>query len=116
MHEMAILSNVIDTVLDYAEKNKAEKVISVTLVVGELRDVVDELMESCFRFLARDTIAHDATLTMVKVPLKAQCAECRLVFPASVHDASTLRCPDCGSTRLTIRTGKEFFIQSIEII
>lgn len=47
MHEMAILSNVMDVVLDYAKKNQATKVVSVSLVVGELRDTVDDLMESC---------------------------------------------------------------------
>lgn len=45
MHEMSILSNVIDVVLKYAQENNVRKVVSVTLVVGELRDVVDKLME-----------------------------------------------------------------------
>lgn len=115
MHEMSILSNVMDVVLDFAEKNNARKVVSVTLVVGELRDVVDDLMESCFRFLAHDTIAADARLTMEKVPLRAQCNECRLVFPASIKQPESLVCPDCGSKSLHIRSGKEFLIKSIEV-
>lgn len=45
MHEMSILSNVMDVVLKYAQENNAREVVSVTLVVGELRDVVDKLME-----------------------------------------------------------------------
>lgn len=45
MHEMSILSNVIDVVLKYAQENNVREVVSVTLVVGELRDVVDKLME-----------------------------------------------------------------------
>lgn len=45
MHEMSILSNVMDVVLKYAQENNVRKVVSVTLVVGELRDVVDKLME-----------------------------------------------------------------------
>ncbi len=116
MHEMSILSNVMDIVLDYAEKNSAHEVKSVTLVVGELRDVVDELMESCFQFLARGTIAENASLIMEKVPLKAQCDSCRLVFPADIKRPESLACPDCGSTALHIHSGKEFLIKSIEVV
>lgn len=36
MHEMSILSNVMDVVLKYAQENNAREVVSVTLVVGEL--------------------------------------------------------------------------------
>ena len=115
MHEMSILSNVMDVVLKYAQEESAHEVVSVTLVVGELRDVIDELMESCFQFLARDTIAANASLIMEKVPLKAQCECCKLVFPASIKQPESLVCPDCASTQLRIYSGKEFLIKSIEI-
>ena len=61
------------------------------------------------------TIVKDATLHMEKVPLKAQCNQCRLVFPADIKRLETLVCPDCGSKQLHIHSGKEFLIKSIEI-
>ena len=115
MHEMAILNNVMDVVLKYAQDNNAEEVVEVSLIVGEMRDVVDELMESCFRFLARNTIAANARLTMTKVPVRAQCGECLLVFPVSVRGAGKPTCPDCGSTNLRIKAGREFLIDNIVI-
>lgn len=115
MHEMAILSNVMDMVLDYAGQNDATEVEEVSLVVGEMRDVVDELMESCFRFLARDTIAANARLVMTKVPLRAQCNDCLLVFPAHVGPGAELACPECGSRNLSVKTGREFYINSITV-
>ena len=57
----------------------------------------------------------DATLHMEKVPFKAQCNQCRLVFPADIKRPETLVCPDCGSKQLHIHGGKEFLIKSIEI-
>lgn len=96
MHEVSILSNVMDVVLKNAKENNAREVVSVTLVVGELRDVVDELIESCFRFLCRNTIVKDAALLMEKVPLKAQCNQCRLVFPADIIWA---RSPQANASR-----------------
>lgn len=116
MHEMSILGNVMDVVLRYAQENDAREIRSVTLVVGELHDVVDDLMESCFQFLARDTIAAHAQLNMVKVPLKVQCQDCLLVFPAKVTSGNALACPDCGCSHVTIRTGKEFYIRDIEVV
>lgn len=116
MHEMAILTNVVDAVVVHAQKNNASEVKCVTLVVGELRDVVDELMESCFRFLAKGTVAENARLVMEKVPLKVQCSECRLVFPASLQDQKSLICPDCGCDKLSVAAGREFYISSIEIV
>lgn len=115
MHEMAITSNIVDVVVKYAENNDAEEVVSVNLVIGELRDIVDELMESCFRYLARGTVAENATVSITKVPLKARCKECHVVFPADLHKPETLVCPDCGSKDLSIFTGKEFLIEGIEI-
>ena len=47
-------------------KNNASWVIEVSLVVGDLRDVVDELMESCFQFLSRGTIAEGLALSWLR--------------------------------------------------
>lgn len=115
MHEMAITGSIVDTVVRYATENSADRVVSVHLRIGELRDIVDSLMEGCFRFLARGTVADQARLRIDKVPLRAQCTACHLVFPADIHDTATLVCPDCGGTQLTIYSGKEFMIQDIEI-
>ena len=57
----------------------------------------------------------DAALHMEKVPLKAQCNQSRLVFPADIKQPETLVCPDCGSKQLHIHSGKAFPIKSIEI-
>lgn len=116
MHEMAITSNIVDIVLDYARENDALRVEQVSLRIGALRDVVDDLMQGCFRHLARGTVAEGARLTITRVPLRARCSECHLVFPADVHNAATLTCPDCGSRDLRIHSGKEFLIEDIEAV
>lgn len=116
MHEMSIVSSVVDVVVDYASKNDAKQVRRVTLVVGELHDVVDSLMESCFRSLAKGTVAQEASLALVKVPMRAQCNECLLVYPANLKRAETLVCPDCGSKDFRIHNGNEFIIRDIEIV
>lgn len=116
MHEMAITGDILDVVLDYAAKNDAAEVVRVDLRIGELHDIVDDLMEGAFRHLARGTIAKSAHLAIAKVPLRAQCGECHLVFPADIRKPETLCCPDCGCTHLSIFSGKEFLIERIEIL
>lgn len=116
MHEMSITSNIVDTVIRYARDNDAQRVESVTLRIGELRDVVDDLMEGCFRHLARGTVAEHAHLSVERVPLRARCVDCHLVFPADLHDPAALACPDCASRNLRIHTGKEFLIEDIAIV
>lgn len=115
MHEMAITTNIVDAVVRYAADNDAVRVAEVRLMIGELRDVVDSLMEGAFRHLARGTVAADASLVIRKVPLRARCWACNLVFPADVHRPETLVCPDCGGRELSIHNGKEFLIESIAI-
>ena len=116
MHEMAITVDIVDAAIKYAEQNNATAVTDVHLRIGEIHDVVADLMQGAFRFLARDTIAKDAVLHITKVELRARCSECNLVFPANLWDKSTLKCPDCGQERLTVYSGKEFMIERIEII
>lgn len=115
MHEMAIVTSIVDTVVDYATRANATQVTGITLVIGELHDVVDDLMESCFRYLARGTIAEGAALTLEKVPMRAQCTECALVYPADLRQRETLVCPDCGSEEFRIFNGNEFIIKNIEV-
>lgn len=113
---MSIVSQVVDAVVEHAERHGAERVVGVELVVGDLHDVVDELMESCFQFLARDTVAKGARLTLRKVPVRMRCEDCGLVYPANLARKETLVCPECGSGSFGIFSGNEFAIQSIEIV
>ncbi len=115
MHEMSIVNSVVDKVIEYASREQADRVLGITLVVGELHDVVDSLMESCFQYLARGTIAEGASLHLVKVPMRAQCTDCLLVYPMDLKRKETLVCPECGSSSFKIFNGNEFIIRDIEI-
>lgn len=116
MHEMAIVGNVVDTVIDYATAHDAHSVREITLIIGELHDIVDELMESCFRHIAKGSIAENTSLTLVKVPMRARCNGCLLVYPADLRQKESLACPDCGCKDFSIHNGNEFTIRDIKIV
>lgn len=116
MHEMALVSSIADIVAEYASKNGARHVLEITLVIGSVHDVVDELMDSCFAHMVRGTVAEGAKLNLVKTPMRAQCNDCLLVYPADLRRSDTLKCPDCGSRSFSIHNGNEFLIRDIKLI
>lgn len=116
MHEMSIVGNVVKAVTMYAEEEGVERVTGVTLTVGALHDVVDDLMEKAFRFLARGTVAEGAYLRLNKLPLEVRCRGCHAVFGADARARKAPACPDCGGHTVDIVQGREFLIENIEVV
>lgn len=115
MHEMSLIGDVVDVVERYAKAEGAARVVSVNLVIGEMRDVVDSLLDSCFAHLTRGGAAEGARLHVRKTPLKARCRECNTVFPVALDPHRLPACPDCASRNLAMFSGGEFYIESIEV-
>ncbi|MBQ9973131.1 MAG: hydrogenase maturation nickel metallochaperone HypA [Firmicutes bacterium] len=115
MHEMMLVESVAKIVLRQAKLAEAEEVLSVTLQVGEIRDVVDELMEKCFRFISKGTIAENATLNIIKVPFIVKCNNCGTEKKEEMSNLNNLHCDSCGSTDMKLVSGREFFVDDIEI-
>lgn len=112
MHEMAITQNILDIVLDTAEKSKAKKVSSVTLVVGSLSQVVPDCVSFYFELMSKDTIAEGAEFIVKDVPARAECSKCGTVFEA---EDMSLQCPECGELFGKLISGRELSIESIDI-
>ncbi|MGI6065882.1 MAG: hydrogenase maturation nickel metallochaperone HypA [Bacillota bacterium] len=116
MHEMAITESVVEIVLKHAELAGAKKVVHVRLKIGEVRDIIHDLMEKCFRFIARGTIADEAELEIIKVPLVVRCARCEKENREYISNYAEMKCNHCGSTDLKLVSGNEFFIEDIKIV
>ena len=117
MHEMALVHNVVETVLDQAGRVGAREVGAVHLTIGEGRDVVEDYMQGLFAFLARGTVAERARLVVRRVPYTVRCTCCGTVFPLNVRDASTWVCPHCAAERqYRLHTGMEFTIDRIQVV
>lgn len=117
MHEMALMRNVVNTVLDYADRVDAAEVKNIYLTIGFNRDVVEEYMDSMFAFLARGTIAEHAQLIVRRTPYTVKCNQCGRVFHINVYDKKTWICPRCNTERdYRLHSGMEFVIDSIEVM
>ena len=112
MHELAITQSMFDLVMKHAEQAEAKKVKKINLIIGEMTGVVSECVDFYLGFLSKGTIAEGAVLNVETVPAKAACRDCGETFELKEFDWT---CPGCGGTSLQISSGKELFVESIEV-
>lgn len=117
MHEMALVRNVVDIVVEEAEAAHAAEVRAVHIVIGEGRDVVEDYFESLFQFLARGTVAEHAKVIIYRIPYRVQCNRCGAVFHVNIFDRATWGCPACEAYQnYKLVSGMEFSISKIEAV
>lgn len=116
MHEMALVRSVVDIVLEEARYANAEKVLGVYLTIGYSRDIIEDVFESMFAWMCRDTVAADASLYLTRVPFTVRCNECGRIFPVDVRAREQIACPNCGAQRYRLNSGMEFYVNDIEVL
>lgn len=112
MHEMTIAMNIVDIICQKADEEKAVKVNSVELVIGELSGIMINSLEFCFEAACKNTIADGAELKIDKIEAKAFCKSCKKDFKI---ESDFSPCPTCNDFNFELKTGKEFSIKSFNI-
>ncbi|MGI6590821.1 MAG: hydrogenase maturation nickel metallochaperone HypA [Eggerthellaceae bacterium] len=112
MHEVGLMTGILDAVIKTAEDAGADRVTQVDLTVGEMTEIVDEAMRFAFEILTEGTICEGATLNMHFVSPRSRCLECGAEYD---HDRFHVRCPKCDSPFTELLQGREMQIDSIEI-
>lgn len=138
MHEMAIIPSILECVCAEAEAAGAHKVITINLAVGEIRDFHTHLVQNCFDWFARDTVADGAEINIRTIPLALACTECGRIMspekaegegghrPVVVGDDTlvtphggtrwlAVHCPDHPEASVTIAGGNELYIDDIHV-
>lgn len=116
MHELSLITALIDNVCETAYRAGAAEIRSIHLSVGVLRDFQPDLAQDCFKHFSRGTIAEDATLTIETIPLRLRCSICHAVYEIENPwgDIRAL-CSDHPNAGSVIVSGNELAIRSIEI-
>jgi hydrogenase nickel incorporation protein HypA/HybF len=112
MHELAVTQEVLRIALDKAREVKAKRVTDINLVIGELSGIIDDSVQFYFDFLAKDSIAEQAKLHFKRVDTKVCCRQCGIDFQPEILPAI---CPSCQAVDARIKSGREFFVESIEV-
>lgn len=115
MHEMSLAVDIIESVEKTARDAGAERVLRVTLTIGDGRDVVNDLFYSAFSYLAEGTLVEGAELVVNWIPYLVQCRICGTTHRRKNLDWNSWPCPQCGSSDCALKSGMEFLIESIEV-
>lgn len=115
MHELSVTEKILDIVLKHAQMNRVNRVISVTLIIGEMSDLENDWIQHYFDYLSKDTAAGGAVLKIEKVPIILRCNPCGRNIEIRREDIGGTRCPECGATGdFSIISGREYYIKEME--
>ncbi len=110
MHELSLVSSIIDLLSDHAETNGWKMVTRVTLRIGSMRQVIPDVMRFAFTVAAKGTPLEGAELEIVELPFAGKCRICD-----STWEEVLFSCPECGSCDTEITHGMELDIDSVEV-
>ena len=110
MHELAICQALIDEVTAVARSKRAVSVTDIYVSVGPLSGVEHPLMQNAFPIAAAGTVANEASLHLVAMPVRVRCNECGAESEVPVN---RLVCKACGHWRTQLVSGDELMLQRV---
>ena len=115
MHELGIMTGVLDTVCSSAQDAGATKVVSVSLSVGEMTEAIEDALIFAFEALQdldEYQLCKGAELHITHIAPESICLECGDQY---THDRFHMLCPVCGSFATELIAGRELQIDSMEV-
>jgi len=112
MHELSIAHEIVKSVTQSMSEYPEARIDSITLSIGEYSGVDADSLTFAFPIAAEDTPAQGAELIIQTVTPSVKCNECG----AGPVDTAVMRCPQCGSINVTLTTGRELEITSMDLI
>lgn len=109
MHELPITQTILDIALNHAH---GAVITDIRLTIGDLTSFIDDSIQFYWDIISENTNAVGAKLHFKRIPARAKCEACGREYTIKEEG---LLCPYCGSHRVIITAGKEFFVDSIEI-
>ncbi len=114
MHELGIVMNVLEQVDALAAEYEAEKVMKVTMEVGEVSSIVPDLFTDAFDWAKKKTkYLQEAELEMIIIEGRTYCRGCGATYKTTEHGKI---CPHCGSRDTYLLTGDQVIIKDIAAV
>lgn len=111
MHEMSIVQSMLGIALRAGEDAGAKRIREIRVKMGEYSDVVPAIMREYFAVAAKGTICEGAEIRITRIPVTMRCRACGWLGGV---DRLHIACGGCGGTSLTLITGREFYVESLE--
>ncbi len=122
MHEVSVVSDIVNAILKELEKHNAERVEEVTLVIGDLTNLGEEQMEFAYEIVTKGTILEGSKLIIEKEEIRVLCKKCgyegeveNLQSDYDNHFIPILSCPKCkGDVKVT--AGQTCCVKNLRIV
>jgi hydrogenase nickel incorporation protein HypA/HybF len=122
MHEVSVVSTLVDAVIRELGKYKVKKVNSVTVVIGEMTNLGQEQMSFAYEIVTRNTILEGSEFIIEPEPIEVECDKCGYVGPVKVisdpdfdtHSIPVLACPECGGP-IKVTKGQSCVVRCMDI-
>jgi len=113
MHEMGVAMQIVEIAAASIPGNlTGTRVEKVNLKVGKLSAIVPDSLQFCFEVVSKDTALEGARLHITEIPVQAACNVCRNEWTI---EQPAFSCPACNSGDITLLSGRELDIESIEL-
>jgi hydrogenase nickel incorporation protein HypA/HybF len=120
MHELSIATALMEKVLAFAETQRASRVLSVRLALGELTHLQPDQLQFCYLAITRNTPIEGSALEIEPVKARVRCPQCHYegaprYWEEALADVAvpTLQCPECGELVEAIE-GRDCAIKTVK--
>ncbi len=112
MHELSITQSIVDTAIEYAQKEQVSKVLELRVEIGALSGVVPDAVEFCYSSVTQGTLLDGTPLVIDWIEAKGKCPECG---HEQIIDNYFNTCEKCGGLALEVICGEELRIKELEV-
>ena len=114
MHELGIVVKVLEQVDEAAAQYNAQKILKVTMEVGEVSAIVPDLFTDAFHWAKKKTrFAQEAELEMIIIEGRTYCRACGETYRTTEFGKT---CPHCGSPDTYLLTGDQVIIKDVAAV
>ena len=112
MHEISLIKNIIEIVMAEMPEHNITRIETITLRIGEMRQVVPGALLFGFDILSSGTSLEGAKIIIENVPIAGHCNKCGQNFV--IENEWFSHCPECKKSDYDIISGKELEIVEFE--
>lgn len=113
MHEVSIMESLHEQLTSLARANGATRVRRVAVEIGELSNVVPEMLHQAFlAFREVEPLLAEADLEIRSLPVRVRCHSCKQESDA---EGFRIRCRLCGGTEVEVIQGEELLLRDVEL-
>ena len=112
MHEYSIAESLIKLIAEHADRSPRKRVKSAKVIVGKMTSVVPATLRFYFEILPKPAAMRDTVLDFEEVSPLVKCEKCDTKWET---DLPVFVCANCGATKVSVLSGMELTLQSIEV-